>query len=90
MNSLPPNLPKCDPHVRFFPKEWKESYFRRHYNSNLAGYLCPSCNTVFRGPAGFEKLHADHIKPIAHGGLTVWDNMVLLCGPCNLKKRDRE
>jgi 5-methylcytosine-specific restriction endonuclease McrA len=86
MSPLPPNLPKCNPNARLFPKEWKESYFRRHYDAKIGGYICPSCGEVFRGPTGFKSLHADHIKPKSLGGLTVWDNMVLLCGPCNLKK----
>ncbi|MGE5617845.1 MAG: HNH endonuclease [Sphingomonadaceae bacterium] len=48
--------------------------------------MCPGCRIVFRGSKGFDQLHADHVIPFSHGGLTVWDNMTLLCGPCNIKK----
>jgi 5-methylcytosine-specific restriction endonuclease McrA len=86
MSNLPPYLPDCDPHERLFPGEWKESYFRRHFNKNAGGYICPDCDELFIGPSGFEQLHADHRVPISQGGLTVWENMNLLCGSCNMKK----
>lgn len=34
------------------------------------------------------KLHIDHIKPIAKGGLTVFENLQTLCEDCNLGKSD--
>ncbi len=86
MTTLPINLPECDPRARFFPREWKESYFRRHYNAVVGGYICPNCNNVFRGVVGLRQLHADHKRPMSRGGLTVWENMVLLCKQCNLAK----
>lgn len=33
-----------------------------------------------------ENLHLDHIVPFSKGGLTVIDNIQLLCRPCNTKK----
>ncbi len=44
---------------------------------------CPYCN----GELG-SKYHADHIIPIAQGGLSVEHNMVNVCESCNLAKSD--
>ena len=89
MSSQPSNLPTWNPCNRYFPSIWKESYFRRNFNDSRGGYVCPNCNKVFAGVAGFQQLEADHIKPYSQGGLTVWNNMILLCRPCNLEKRDK-
>ncbi len=48
-------------------------------------YTCQHCVIVFPK----EKLHADHVIPIARSGLTVLGNLQSLCGPCNLKKGKR-
>ncbi len=89
MSSFPPNLPPCDQNAPTFPVEWKESYFRRHYNHDLKGYMCPICNKVFKGPSGFKMLHGDHIIPRSQGGKTIWENMTLLCYKCNLEKSNK-
>ncbi len=89
MSSQPPNLPTCDPQSRYFPIEWKESYFRRNLNHNRGGYVCPDCDQVFSGVAGFRQLESDHIKPYSQGGLTEWENLTLLCRPCNMAKCDK-
>lgn len=36
-----------------------------------------------------EKLHFDHIIPIAKGGGNDVKNIQILCEPCNLKKSDK-
>ena len=43
---------------------------------------CPYC----RKEIAFETCHADHIYPIAKGGLTTKSNMVLVCEECNRSK----
>lgn len=45
---------------------------------------CPYCG----GDLGVQP-HADHIYPIAKGGLSVSANMVLVCAECNSRKSDR-
>ena len=38
----------------------------------------------------FKKLTIDHIVPLSKGGRHDLDNLVMACGPCNLKKTDRD
>ncbi len=42
---------------------------------------CPYCG----GPLGADP-HADHIYPVAYGGLSTKENMVIICADCNKKK----
>jgi 5-methylcytosine-specific restriction endonuclease McrA len=42
---------------------------------------CPYCG----GPLGVSP-HADHIHPVAKGGLSTLQNMVYICASCNSKK----
>jgi len=44
---------------------------------------CPYCGSELDSNA-----HADHIYPIAKGGLSILANMVLACPDCNSKKSD--
>ena len=46
---------------------------------------CAYCGKQFKQ----EELTIDHIKPREHGGLSVWQNVVASCFPCNQKKRNR-
>jgi len=62
----------------------KESLFYE-----LGGYICPDCKQVFAGPSGFRRLHGDHIIPRSRGGPTVWENLILRCGPCNIAKSNK-
>lgn len=48
------------------------------------GYRCRMC-----GKSGnFVDLEIDHIKPIAKGGKSTYDNLQTLCHNCNQKKGD--
>lgn len=49
-------------------------------------FRCQICGASAQDGA---KLHVDHIKPIAKGGLTVKQNLRTLCEICNLGKRDK-
>jgi 5-methylcytosine-specific restriction endonuclease McrA len=89
MVDIPEDLQPCNPQARTFPLMWKEAYFRLHFNTELKGYVCPTCKIVFRGPKGFKELKADHIYPFSKGGLTIWDNLQLLCYRCNLSKSNK-
>ena len=47
-------------------------------------FICPyCCSTTMK-----KNSHVDHINPISNGGLSLMNNMVLVCSSCNLKKRD--
>jgi 5-methylcytosine-specific restriction endonuclease McrA len=86
MEKKPKNLPDVSENERFFPKEWKESFFRRKFDPEKGGYTCPKCFNLFKGPNGFKNLEADHIIPYSKGGKTIWANMILLCKRCNIEK----
>ena len=51
------------------------------------GYICAHCGRVFKDR---QFLHVDHIKPMNQGGLSVPENLQILCRNCNLKKGDCE
>lgn len=86
MNNAPSYLSEVAETSATFPIDWKESYFRLNLDRKRMGYECPMCGNLFCGPKGFNELHGDHIHPRARGGRTVWSNLQLLCGPCNLQK----
>lgn len=62
------------PKKHFSKAEWET--LKRHYN-----HQCLCC-----GQSGV-RLNADHIIPIAKGGVSTIDNIQPLCEPCNSKKR---
>ena len=51
------------------------------------GSYCQGCGANY----GFDPrvLEVDHIRPKADGGSDAYDNLTLLCPPCNKVKRDR-
>ena len=78
-------LTACNPEARSYPKDWKWEYYKSH-GGTREGYLCPHCKQLFTGNKDFVKLHADHIVPWSQSGPTTWENLQVLCGPCNLRK----
>ena len=46
--------------------------------------VCEGCSRKF----AFESMTIDHIRPIAGGGGDEFDNLQLMCGPCNVEKGD--
>ena len=50
-------------------------------------YVCAMCHKKSSSKRLYQ---IDHIKPMSKGGLTVRDNLRLLCRDCNLKKSDHE
>ncbi len=51
------------------------------------GPYCQGCGRYY----GFDTrvLEVDHIRPKSDGGSDAYDNLTLLCPPCNREKRDR-
>jgi len=51
----------------------------------LQKWRCAICRASIR-----RGYHLDHIMPLARGGAHKPSNLQLLCGPCNLRKSDRD
>lgn len=74
--------------IETYPKyglELKEHVFDSSRNEN-GDYVCAECGEVFRTR---EFLQIDHIIPMAKGGLTVPENLHVLCRTCNMRKSDK-
>lgn len=48
-------------------------------------YRCQYCS----GEPGLRELNVDHVLPRSRGGRDTWDNLVISCRSCNLKKGKR-
>lgn len=74
--------------IELYPKygvKLKEKIFDAAKNSD-GEYVCAMCGKKYRTR---QKLHIDHIIPMAEGGLTVADNLQVLCSACNMRKSDK-
>ena len=83
---------KLNPVDRTSPNHGRNMEFRREPSRALRletfrrdACTCQHCEKVLPQ----EKLHADHVIPVARGGLTVLGNLQSLCGSCNLRKGKR-
>lgn len=65
--------------LRTFKTNQKNSAYERQQG------VCPSCNEKFE----INLMEGDHIKPWKDGGLTVVENLQMLCMPCNRKKSSK-
>ena len=73
--------------IELYPKiglQLKEDAFAAARNDD-GSYVCAGCGEVFP-PRLF--LQVDHIVPMAKGGLSVPDNLQVLCRTCNQRKGD--
>lgn len=71
--------------IEAYPKygiELKEKIYRKALNQN-GRYVCNMCGKEFDTR---RYLQIDHIKAMDNGGLTVEDNLQVLCRWCNTKK----
>ena len=50
--------------------------------SKIEDYICPICHKHFE----YGQMEGDHKKPWSKGGLTVYDNLQMLCKDCNGQK----
>lgn len=48
-------------------------------------FMCQYCGTK----GTYETLNYDHVNPRQRGGLTIWENIVAACYPCNGRKANR-
>lgn len=73
--------------IRRYPKygiALRERVFSKYLDAD-GSYVCACCGEKF--PTRLY-LQIDHIKPISKGGLTVEDNLQVLCRKCNGEKSD--
>lgn len=73
--------------IELYPKiglQLKEDAFAAARNDD-GSYVCAGCGEVF--PTRFF-LQVDHIVPMAKGGLSVPENLQVLCRTCNQRKGD--
>lgn len=69
-----PRFPNADPrYTRHIPVRLRQAILERD------GHQCIRCDCA-------SPLHIDHITPVAKGGLTVVENLQVLCATCNLSK----
>ena len=52
----------------------------------IGGYKCAGCGKIFTNR---QFLQVDHIKSLNNGGLSVPENLQILCHSCNVKKSDK-
>jgi hypothetical protein len=89
-NNDAPTFFTVDPSARLFPVGWRAIWFRRNARQNEFGsysYRCPTCSRDFEH-ADLDQLQGDHVWPYSLFGPTSWSNYQLICGACNLRKRD--
>ena len=62
---------------------------RTHHGRLLAdiGPFCQGCGADYQFDT--RVLEVDHINPRSQGGTDAYENLTLLCPPCNKEKRDR-
>lgn len=80
------SVDRSSPHYGKNPEYRREvSPALRRATFHRDGNVCQHCERKFP----LKSLHADHVLPVARGGLTFLGNLQTLCGPCNLKKGKR-
>ena len=79
----------CNPTARIFPKHLKSTFFRRALSGTGKDYYeCPICKKHFDHTLVDSCLVGDHIWPYSLMGETSEENYQLLCGACNVRKKD--
>jgi len=63
----------------------KEVKFTRHNVFERDKNTCQYCGQIFER----NDLNLDHVVPRDRGGLTIWENVVCSCIPCNTRKGNR-
>ena len=69
--------------LRDYIKPAKQVAFTRFNLFLRDEFTCQYCGT--RGEMTF-----DHVLPRSKGGRTTWENVVASCGPCNLRKSNKQ
>ncbi|WP_158447435.1 HNH endonuclease [Syntrophotalea carbinolica] len=78
-----------------YGKYWRHYAAPEHFHATLQDErdFCPYCGTrfddVIPDPFNESPVHIDHMDPLDKGGEHSIRNVVLCCGPCNIKKGKR-
>jgi hypothetical protein len=88
LGPFPEELEAVEARARRFPDGWKDAAIRLLFDPGIGGVMCPGCNIPQVGRAMMRRMQGDHILPWSRGGLTVWENLQLLCPPCNWTKNN--
>lgn len=64
-------------------RQFSKAMRQKKYNQQ--GGKCSHCGGQFE----FWQMQGDHIVPYSKGGATTYDNLQMLCTPCNQKKGNR-
>ena len=76
--------PSLAPWQRMKDKEMRAILEKAQSNGDPRAIVCAGCGRVMEP----EFMQLDHDKPKKDGGKDYLDNRVLLCGPCNRRKKD--
>ncbi len=69
----------CNPERRLFSTSMK----KKKYEDQMG--ICPHCKMRYE----YGEMEGDHIIPFSKGGKTTWENLQMLCRPCNRKKGNK-
>lgn len=68
-----------------YEKELRDQTYKKSMDKN-GYYTCQKCHYKSKNRVNFE---VDHIKPLNKGGLSIPENLQILCPTCNHKKSDK-
>ena len=71
---------------QYNPQEVKKAIYFNFFK--YGGHYCENCK-IFLGDSQHWFYQVDHIHALTKGGVTKFDNLQILCQPCNLRKRGK-
>jgi len=81
--------PEMEQHVVTLWTEFRDSkYTPRTPSQKLKVRVYESCGYACTRCGSKDNLHIDHVVPYSKGGKTIFENLTVLCGRCNLSKKD--
>jgi hypothetical protein len=67
------------------PKVGHHTWYAALYHFNWTCQICHIQNYLNKDRSK-PKMEVDHVKALYRGGLTEWNNLQVLCAPCNKRK----
>lgn len=75
-------------HYSEYEKPLTRAELRRTITPTMRRKVLKAYNATCVRCGSESNLHIDHIIPFSHGGTTTFDNLQVLCAPCNLRKNN--